>query len=97
MKSVSCFLRSLHTQSGANVYVHTVRGSVITADCIATGRWGFGKYTCPGRFYAIRLPKLVFVELRLDYWKGEPRAEHPPSSEVQGQFLPNAVAEFRFG
>ncbi|KAF2728900.1 cytochrome P450 [Polyplosphaeria fusca] len=46
--------------------------------------WGFGKHTCPGRFYAVRLAKMVFVELLQKYefqWDGKPRDQHPPSFE----------------
>jgi cytochrome P450 len=55
-------------------------------------RWGFGKHACPGRFYSIKLAKLVFMVLLTEFEfqaDGEPLSQHPPSFEVEGQFLPN--------
>ncbi|GAW14656.1 hypothetical protein ANO14919_040590 [Xylariales sp. No.14919] len=49
--------------------------------------WGFGKHACPGRFYAVKLAKLVFTELLMNYefqWDGATKSEHPPSFEVEG-------------
>ncbi|RMZ66215.1 ent-kaurene oxidase [Pyrenophora seminiperda CCB06] len=54
--------------------------------------WGFGRHACPGRFYAIRLAKMVFMVLLSEYefkWDGKPPTAHPASFEIEGQFLPN--------
>ncbi|KAI0455767.1 cytochrome P450 monooxygenase [Xylaria acuta] len=60
--------------------------------------WGFGKHACPGRFYAVKLAKLVFAEILLDYefqWEGDVQTKHPASFEVEGQFLPNLSQKIR--
>jgi cytochrome P450 len=72
---------------------HYANGCEPYTDCTS---WGFGKHACPGRFYAIKLAKMVYMVLLEKYefkWDGKPREEHPASFEVQGQFLPNMEAK----
>lgn len=53
--------------------------------------FGYGNHVCPGRFFAVRLIKLVITKLLLDYdikWARETN-DRPPPVQVEGQFVPN--------
>ncbi|KAH6666347.1 cytochrome P450 [Halenospora varia] len=53
--------------------------------------WGYGNHVCPGRFFAVRMMKLVIAKLILDYEMKWDREGHdrPPPINVEGQFVPN--------
>jgi cytochrome P450 len=53
--------------------------------------WGYGNHVCPGRFFAVRLMKLVIMKLLLDYDLKWDRSQHdsPSRLPIEGQFLPN--------
>ncbi|CAI6334293.1 unnamed protein product [Periconia digitata] len=53
--------------------------------------WGYGNHVCPGRFFAVRLMKLVIAKLLLDYdieWDRKMQ-DRPRPVHIEGQFVPN--------
>ncbi|KAI0421696.1 cytochrome P450 [Xylaria grammica] len=53
--------------------------------------WGYGNHVCPGRFFAVRLVKLVVSSLVLNYevkWNRDEDGS-PPRVNIEGQFVPN--------
>ncbi|KAF2789623.1 cytochrome P450 monooxygenase, partial [Melanomma pulvis-pyrius CBS 109.77] len=53
--------------------------------------WGYGNHVCPGRFFAVRLMKLVITKLILEYdikWDRKTK-DRPIPVHVEGQFVPN--------
>lgn len=54
--------------------------------------FGIGRHSCPGRFYGIRMIKLLFTKLVLEYdikWDREVGKGRPASLSLNGQFAPN--------
>ncbi|KAK8105173.1 cytochrome p450 protein [Apiospora kogelbergensis] len=59
--------------------------------------FGYGTHFCPGRFFAIRLVKIVVVTLLLRYdieWVGQ-ITERPKPIFIEGQFIPNQTQRIR--
>ncbi|KAL3709559.1 hypothetical protein TMatcc_003349 [Talaromyces marneffei ATCC 18224] len=59
--------------------------------------WGYGKQACPGRFYAVRLVKLVFGLLIHEYdieWDSS-KKEFPKVMAIEGTFLADMKANIR--
>ncbi|TGO76192.1 hypothetical protein BELL_0169g00120 [Botrytis elliptica] len=59
--------------------------------------WGYGKQSCPGRFFAVRLVKLVFGRLIYEYdieWASEIR-QSPKGMAIEGTFLANMDANIK--
>ncbi|KAI0516995.1 cytochrome P450 [Xylaria bambusicola] len=53
--------------------------------------WGYGNHVCPGRFFAVRMVKLVISNLILHYevmWDRDVDIS-PPRVNIEGQFVPN--------
>jgi cytochrome P450 len=63
--------------------------------------WGFGNQACPGRFYALRVIKIIFGRLILDYdfdWiSGTPltKKNMPKGMCIEGTFLPDIKSQIR--
>ncbi|KAL1852790.1 hypothetical protein Daus18300_012034 [Diaporthe australafricana] len=60
--------------------------------------FGYGNHGCPGRFFAVRLIKMIFVKLLVDYnfqsdW---PHDGIPPGLEMEGALIPNINARMEF-
>ncbi|KAM7213662.1 Cytochrome P450 [Rhypophila decipiens] len=54
--------------------------------------FGIGRHSCPGRFLAIRMIKLLFLKLILEYdikWDREVGSKRPANLSLNGQFAPN--------
>ncbi|KAF1950206.1 cytochrome P450 [Byssothecium circinans] len=56
--------------------------------------FGYGNHVCPGRFFAVRLIKVIFTKLIMEYdilsdWKG---GGVPPSFHVEGSIFPHTRA-----
>ncbi|KAK7562336.1 cytochrome P450 [Phyllosticta paracitricarpa] len=59
--------------------------------------FGYGQHACPGRFYAVRLAKLIFAKLIHEYdmeW-AEPMTRRPPNICIEVQNGPNMDAKVR--
>ena len=57
--------------------------------------FGYGKQACPGRFFALRVVKLILARLVWEYdvkWAGEAR-KSPTSGSMEGFFLPSKKGE----
>jgi cytochrome P450 len=57
-------------------------------------RFGYGNHVCPGRFFAVRLIKVIFTKLIIEYdfqsdWKG---TGVPPSLHLEGSIIPHISA-----
>ncbi|KAI0392801.1 cytochrome P450 [Xylariaceae sp. FL0594] len=60
--------------------------------------FGYGTHACPGRFFAIRLVKMVVMTLLLDYeieWDGPPVAQRPEPLWIEGQYIPNGSQKIK--
>lgn len=58
--------------------------------------FGYGRQSCPGRFYAIKVVKLILGRLIYEYdikWAGVPPAS-PTSGTMEGFFLPIKKMDF---
>lgn len=54
-------------------------------------RWGYGTHVCPGRFFAVRMVKMIVITLLLKYdieWDGDVK-RRPSPTMIEGQFIPN--------
>ncbi|RYP43672.1 hypothetical protein DL768_009790 [Monosporascus sp. mg162] len=59
--------------------------------------WGYGTHVCPGRFFAVRMVKMVVVTLLLNYdiqWDGHVD-RRPAPTMIEGQFIPNLFQKIR--
>ncbi|KAK7530972.1 putative cytochrome P450 [Phyllosticta citribraziliensis] len=59
--------------------------------------FGYGRHACPGRFYAVRLAKLIFAKLLHEYdmeW-AEKTTRRPPNMCIEVQNGPNMDAKVR--
>ncbi|KAH8161836.1 hypothetical protein CIB48_g6412 [Xylaria polymorpha] len=53
--------------------------------------FGYGTHACPGRFFAIRMVKMVVITVLLNYeieWEGEVNCR-PEPMWIEGQYIPN--------
>ncbi|KAF2972981.1 hypothetical protein GQX73_g504 [Xylaria multiplex] len=53
--------------------------------------FGYGTHACPGRFFAIRMVKMVVLTILLDYnieWDGSV-SRRPEPTWIEGQYIPN--------
>ncbi|KAI0388401.1 cytochrome P450 [Xylariaceae sp. FL0594] len=60
--------------------------------------FGYGAHVCPGRFFAVRLIKIIFTKLLTEYdfrseWKGDGM---PPGFQFEGSEVPNIKARISF-
>ena len=59
--------------------------------------WGYGNQTCPGRFMAVRLVKIIFGQLVYGYdlnWVvAEDQRVMPKGTVIEGTFLPDITSE----
>ncbi|KAI0401578.1 cytochrome P450 [Xylaria palmicola] len=60
--------------------------------------FGYGAHVCPGRFFAIRLMKIVLTKLLVEYdirseW---PQGGVPPSFYIEGSAVPHRTAKMSF-
>jgi aspirochlorine biosynthesis cytochrome P450 monooxygenase len=75
--------------------------STVRAQLTRSERWGFGNQACPGRFYAVRLVKLIFGRLLHEYefdWASsaaENTREMPKGMCIEGMFLPDIKSRIR--
>ncbi|CZT23688.1 uncharacterized protein RCC_09402 [Ramularia collo-cygni] len=59
--------------------------------------FGFGRHACPGRFFTVRIAKLIFAKLLHEYdmeWEGK-TASRPPNMCIEVQNGPNMDAEVK--
>ncbi|KAI1823899.1 cytochrome P450 [Xylaria intraflava] len=65
-----------------------VASTTVSANNLA---FGYGTHACPGRFFAIRLVKMVVLTLLLNYeieWDGHVSCR-PKPTWIEGQYIPN--------
>ncbi|KAI3326358.1 cytochrome P450 [Xylariaceae sp. AK1471] len=60
--------------------------------------FGYGTHVCPGRFFAVRLMKIIFTKLLVEYdirseW---PQGGIPPSFFIEGSAVPHTTASISF-
>lgn len=61
--------------------------------------FGYGRQTCPGRFFAANTTKTILSRLILDYdfrFAGGKDAKRPPNACIGEHILPNLTAELEF-
>ncbi|KAK8044771.1 membrane dipeptidase [Apiospora rasikravindrae] len=60
--------------------------------------FGFGSHVCPGRFFAVRLIKIIFAHFLVEYdiesdW---PEGGIPPGFQIEGSMIPHGTARISF-
>ncbi|KAI1422003.1 cytochrome P450 [Xylaria sp. FL1777] len=82
-------LGEVNDEAGASTASTTVSPSNLA--------FGYGTHACPGRFFAIRMVKMVVITLLLNYeieWEGHVN-RRPEPMWIEGQYIPNGSQKVR--
>jgi cytochrome P450 len=74
------------------------RQSTATAMDKTNLAWGYGNHACPGRFFTVRLMKLILTKLLLEFdigWSRDAKLDRPAPLNVEGQFVPDPMQKIK--